>query len=172
MLDVLLEGHERFGPVFTLRTFHLASVWMLGPEANRFMLVSDRDKFIWRDGLLGDLIPLIGDGLLTTDGEYHDVARRIMMPAFHRDHVVAATSIMLEEADRAIDGAGGRAIASTSTTGHVTSRCGSRCVRSSASTRMRPAATMWLASSSAGSPSTGPSSCSRYCAGRGRPSSG
>jgi cytochrome P450 len=100
MLDVLLESYERFGPVFTLRTFHLASVWMIGPEANRFMLVSDRDKFIWRDGLLGDLIPLIGDGLLTTDGEYHDVARRIMMPAFHRDHVVSAASIMLEEADR------------------------------------------------------------------------
>jgi len=104
MLDVLLESYERYGPVFTLRTFHLASIWMLGPEANRFMLVSDRDKFIWRDGLLGDLIPLIGDGLLTTDGEYHDTARRIMMPAFHRDHVVAATSVMLEESDRGMDG--------------------------------------------------------------------
>ncbi|MGI8460120.1 MAG: cytochrome P450 [Solirubrobacterales bacterium] len=103
MLDVLLEAHERYGPVFTLRTFHLAGVWMLGPEANRFMLVSDRDKFVWRDGLMGDLIPLIGDGLLTTDGEFHDVARRIMMPAFHREHVLKATEVMVEEADRALD---------------------------------------------------------------------
>jgi cytochrome P450 len=104
MLDLLLENYERYGPVFTLRTFHLAGVWMLGPEANRFMLVTDREKFVWREGLLGDLIPLIGDGLLTTDGEYHDVARRIMMPAFHRDHVVAATDVMIEEADRAMSG--------------------------------------------------------------------
>ena len=103
MLDLLLDAYERHGPVFTLRTFHLASVWMIGPEANRFMLVTDREKFIWRDGLMGDLIPLIGDGLLTTDGEYHDRARRIMMPAFHRDHVVAATETMIEEADRALD---------------------------------------------------------------------
>jgi cytochrome P450 len=103
MLDVLLDAHGRYGPVFTLRTFHLAGVWMLGPAANRFMLVTDRDKFIWRDGMMGDLIPLIGDGLLTTDGEYHDEARRIMMPAFHRDHVVAATATMIEEADRALD---------------------------------------------------------------------
>ena len=103
MLDLLLEAHSRYGPVFTLRTFHLAGVWMLGPEANRFMLVTDRDKFVWRDGMMGDLIPLIGDGLLTTDGEYHDEARRIMMPAFHRDHVVAATGTMVEEADGAID---------------------------------------------------------------------
>jgi cytochrome P450 len=103
MLDVLLDAYERYGPVFTLRTFHLAGVWMLGPEANRFMLVTDRDKFVWRDGMMGDLIPLIGDGLLTTDGEYHDTARRIMMPAFHRDHVVAATETMMEEADRALE---------------------------------------------------------------------
>ena len=104
MLDVLLEAHERYGQVFTLRTFHLAGVWLLGPEANRFMLVTDREKFTWRDGLMGDLIPLIGDGLLTTDGEYHDTARRIMMPAFHRDHVVAATATMIEEADGAVAG--------------------------------------------------------------------
>ena len=103
MLDLLLEAHARYGPVFTLRTFHLASVWMLGPEANRFMLVTDRDKFVWREGMMGDLIPLIGDGLLTTDGEYHDEARRIMMPAFHRNQVVGATETMIEEADRAID---------------------------------------------------------------------
>ena len=104
MLALLLENYERYGPVFTLRTFHLAGVWMLGPDANRFMLVSDRDKFVWREGMMGDLIPLIGDGLLTTDGDYHDVARRIMVPAFHRDRVVAATEVMLEEADRALAG--------------------------------------------------------------------
>ncbi len=104
MLELLLESYERYGPVFTLRTFHLAGVWMLGPEPNRFMLVTDRDKFVWREGMMGDLIPLIGDGLLTTDGEYHDVARRIMMPAFHRDHVVASTRVMVEEADRALAG--------------------------------------------------------------------
>ena len=104
MLGLVLESYERFGPVFTLRTFHLAGVWMIGPEANRFMLVTDRDKFVWREGMMGDLIPLIGDGLLTTDGEYHDVARRIMVPAFHREHVVAATEVMVEEADRALAG--------------------------------------------------------------------
>jgi cytochrome P450 len=104
MLGLILDAYERYGPVFTLRTFHLASVWLIGPEANRFMLVTDRDKFVWREGMMGDLIPLIGDGLLTTDGEYHDRARRIMMPAFHRDQVVAATEAMIEESDRAMEG--------------------------------------------------------------------
>src|SRR4051812_19978414 len=103
-LSVLLAAYEEHGPVFAIRIFHAIHVFMLGPEANRFMLVTDRDKFRWRDGSLGDLIPLIGDGLLTTDGEYHDRAREIMMPVFHRERIGSATDVMSEEAERALAG--------------------------------------------------------------------
>jgi len=103
-LSVLLAAYEEHGPVFAIRIFHAIHVFMLGPEANRFVLVTDRDKFRWRDGSLGDLIPLIGDGLLTTDGEYHDRAREIMMPVFHRERISGAADVMSEEADRALEG--------------------------------------------------------------------
>ena len=103
-LAVLLPAYEEHGPIFAIRIFHAIHVFMLGPEANRFMLVTDRDKFRWRDGSLGDLIPLIGDGLLTTDGEYHDRAREIMVPVFHRERIAATASVMTEEAERALDG--------------------------------------------------------------------
>src|SRR3954453_5005380 len=102
-LAVLLPAYEEHGPIFAMRIFHSLIVFMLGPEANRFILVTDRDKFRWRDGSLGDLIPLIGDGLLTTDGDFHDRAREIMMPAFHRERVAATAEVMFEEADRALD---------------------------------------------------------------------
>ncbi len=103
-LAVLLPAYEEHGPIFAIRIFHAIHVFMLGPEANRFILVTDRDKFRWRDGSLGDLIPLIGDGLLTTDGEYHDRAREIMVPVFHRKRIAAAATVMAEEAERALDG--------------------------------------------------------------------
>jgi cytochrome P450 len=103
-LSVLLAAYEEHGPVFAIRIFHAIHVFMLGPEANRFMLVTDRDKFRWRDGSLGDLIPLIGDGLLTTDGDYHDRAREIMLPVFHRERIAAAATLMSEEAERALEG--------------------------------------------------------------------
>src|SRR5919201_1249016 len=103
-LSVLLAAYEEHGPVFAIRIFHAIHVFMLGPEANRFMLVTDREKFRWRDGGLGDLIPLIGDGLLTTDGEYHDRAREIMVPVFHRERIAAAASVMNEETERALAG--------------------------------------------------------------------
>ena len=103
-LSVLLAAYEEHGPVFAIRIFHAIHVFMLGPEANRFMLVTDRDKFRWRDGSLGDLIPLIGDGLLTTDGEYHDRAREIMLPVFHRERIARRGDVMSEEAERALEG--------------------------------------------------------------------
>ncbi len=101
-LPVLLSSYEQFGPVFTLRILHGMQVFALGPEANHQMLVSDARNFHWRDGGFGDLIPLLGDGMLTIDGGYHRRARRIMLPAFHRDSIAGAADTMVEEARRAL----------------------------------------------------------------------
>jgi cytochrome P450 len=101
-LPLLLRCHERYGPVFTIRLLYAPIVFCLGPEANHYITVSHASNFRWRDGGLGDLIPLLGDGLLTTDGDYHRRARRIMLPAFHREQLAESTSIMTEEAERAV----------------------------------------------------------------------
>jgi cytochrome P450 len=101
-LPLLLRADERYGPVFTLRLLYAPIVFALGPEANHYITVSHASNFRWRDGGMGDLIPLLGDGLLTTDGDYHRRARRIMLPAFHREQLAASTSIMAEEAERAV----------------------------------------------------------------------
>jgi cytochrome P450 len=101
-LPLLLRCHERYGPVFSLRLLYAPIVFALGPEANHYMTVSHASNFRWRDGGMGDLIPLLGDGLLTTDGDYHRRARRIMLPAFHREQLAASTAIMAEEAEKAV----------------------------------------------------------------------
>ena len=102
-LEYMLESYERYGPVFTTRTLHRPTVVMLGPAANHFVTVSGAPHFSWRRGMFGEqLTPLIGDGLITTDDEYHDRARRIMMPAFHRERMDAALAVMVDEADRAL----------------------------------------------------------------------
>ena len=101
-LPLLLDMYERYGPVFAMRLLYLPVVFALGPEANHYITVSNAANFRWREGSMGDLIPLLGDGLLTTDGDYHRRARRIMLPAFHREQLAASTSIMVEETDRAL----------------------------------------------------------------------
>lgn len=109
-LPILLDAYDRYGPVFTLRIFHGCVVFMLGPEANHHMLVSHAHNFRWRDGHLADLIPLLGDGLLTIDGDFHRRSRKAMLPAFGRERIVAATATIIEEADAAVAAlpAGGR----------------------------------------------------------------
>jgi cytochrome P450 len=103
-LPMLLDLYERFGPVFTLRIFHGNVVFALGPEANHHILVTHAGNFSWREGHMGDLMPLLGDGLLTIDGEFHRRSRQIMLPAFHHERIAAARAIMEQEAARALDG--------------------------------------------------------------------
>jgi cytochrome P450 len=101
-LSLLLESYERFGPVFTLRLFHANTVFVLGPEANHYITVSHAENFLWRSSYLRELIGFAGDGLLTTDGEFHRASRRIMLPAFHHERLVASLGTMLEEAGAAL----------------------------------------------------------------------
>lgn len=101
-LPLLLDHYERYGPIFSMRLLHSRVVFMLGPEANYFITVGSPRNFHWRESSFGDLIPLLGDGLLTIDEDYHDRARAIMMPAFHREQVAAAVEAMRLETAAAI----------------------------------------------------------------------
>jgi cytochrome P450 len=105
-LPLLLGAYEEHGPIFSMRLLHIRSIWMLGPEANHFVTVGHPENFHWRESSFGDLIPLLGDGLLTVDDAYHDRARAIMLPAFHREQVEASTAAMTREAEAAISALG------------------------------------------------------------------
>jgi cytochrome P450 len=102
-LEVLLEAYERYGPIFTLRLFHSNVVFMLGPAANHYVTVSHASNFLWRDSHFRDLIGLMGDGLLTIDGEFHRRSRAIMLPAFHREHISASVEAIVQETERALE---------------------------------------------------------------------
>ena len=107
-LPEVLRLYERYGPVFTVRVLHAPITMMIGPEANHYMLVSHAQNFVWREGSMADLIPLIGDGLLTIDGLAHRTARRMLLPAFHHDRVAASVDTMIEEIDRGLAAFGRR----------------------------------------------------------------
>ena len=103
-LTLLLEHERRFGPVFTIRLLHEPIVWAVGAEVNHQILVSEFDAFQWREGRFADLWPLLGDGLLNSDGAYHRDFRMLMLPAFHREYVERVSETMIEEAHTAAEG--------------------------------------------------------------------
>jgi cytochrome P450 len=102
-LPLLLDSYERFGPVFTLRLFHGNVVFMLGPAANHYITVSHATNFTWRESHFRDLIGLMGDGLLTIDGDFHRRSRLIMLPGFHRERIAASVEVMVGETNAALD---------------------------------------------------------------------
>ena len=156
-LPLLLDAYERYGPVFTVRVLHQNVVFALGPAANHYMLVSHAQNFSWREGHLGDLMPLLGDGLLTIDGPFHRRSRQIMLPAFHRERVAASIDLM-DGRDRALAARlACRGAPRPLPRGRASWRCASPCARSSAWTPTARAPT-----------STPPASSSRRWASRPR----
>ena len=101
-VPLLVEAYQRYGPAFTMRIFHHNVVFMLGPAANHYMLVSHAANFSWREGHFRDLIPFMGDGLLTIDGDFHRRSRQIMLPAFHHRQIAKSIDIILEESEHAL----------------------------------------------------------------------
>jgi cytochrome P450 len=102
-LPLLLESYERYGPVFSLRLLHTNAVFMLGPAANHYMTVSHASNFLWRFGYFRELTGLMGDGLLTIDGDFHRQSRQIMLPAFHREQIAKSVDLVIEETEAALD---------------------------------------------------------------------
>jgi cytochrome P450 len=102
-LPMLLDAYERFGPIFTLRLFHGNVVFMIGPAANHYITVSHAANFTWRESHFRDLIGLMGDGLLTIDGDFHRRSRLVMLPGFHRERIAASVDVMAAETARALD---------------------------------------------------------------------
>ncbi len=85
MHTFLAEMYAQHGPIFR----HTASwgddvIHLVGPEANRFVMVNARQKFSHQKGW-GEVFgvdTMFGRGLLTMDGTEHDSHRKMMNPAF------------------------------------------------------------------------------------------
>src|SRR5204863_516863 len=72
-IAVLLPAYEEHGPIFALRIFHSLIVFMIGPEANRFILVTDREKFRWREDILSVLLEATdSEGVGLSDEQIRD----------------------------------------------------------------------------------------------------
>ena len=168
-LSVLLPLYEQYGPIFSTRLLHSRVVFMLGPEANHYVTVSHPQNFAWREGSFGDLIPLLGDGLLTIDGAYHDRARRIMMPAFHRERIEASISTMAAETEVALEPlVPGEIVDVYDWARNLAMRIAMRALRRPRSRRRRPGRPRRRTTSSARSASTGSTSTCACCAARAR----
>jgi cytochrome P450 len=71
---------------------------VFGPEENRKVLVTERDKVLWRN--TDPVTDLLRRGVLVVDGEEHDHYRKLMEPPLHPSKLAGYASMMLSQTDR------------------------------------------------------------------------
>ncbi|HEY6843802.1 MAG TPA: cytochrome P450 [Thermoanaerobaculia bacterium] len=98
-LGFLTRVAREFGDVahFTFGPQHLYLV--NHPDLIRDVLVTKQRAFMKGRALQRTKL-LLGEGLLTSEGEFHMRQRRLMQPAFHRDRIARYAEVMRTNAER------------------------------------------------------------------------
>ena len=98
-LGYLQELQRQFGKMATIYIGKTPVVLLFRPEHVRYVLTENPRNFTSREVAEG-LRQLIGDGLLTIDGEAHRQQRRLVQPAFHKKRVESYAGIMTDYAEQ------------------------------------------------------------------------
>src|SRR5579883_3197783 len=85
-LGYLQQLQRAYGNMATIYIGNTPIVLLFRPEHVRYVLTENPRNFTSREVAEG-LRQLIGDGLLTIEGEAHRQQRRLVQPAFHRKRV-------------------------------------------------------------------------------------
>jgi len=71
---------------------------VFGPEANRKVLITEREKLLWRN--TDPVTDLLRRGVLIVDGDEHDQYRELMEPPLHPAQLPGYTQMMIAQTDR------------------------------------------------------------------------
>src|SRR5205823_4577727 len=99
-LHLLQRLTRRYGDVVCFQVPGTAPYAILNhPEYVRDVLVTRHDSFHKGVGLERAKL-LLGNGLLTSEGDVHDRQRRLLLPLFHRERIAGYAATMVEYARR------------------------------------------------------------------------
>jgi cytochrome P450 len=85
-LGFLTAAVKQYGDIVRLRLGNQTTYVLVNPEHIDYVLRSHADNFM-KDKLTRWLIPLVGEGLLTSEGEFWRRQRRLAQPAFQRQQI-------------------------------------------------------------------------------------
>jgi len=90
---------DEYGDIVHFKMGRLNYFLLNNPEYIQDVLVNRSENFVkapaWRRGKA-----VLGEGLLTSEGDFHRRQRRLVQPAFHRNRIESFASIMTELATR------------------------------------------------------------------------
>jgi len=90
---------REYGELVRLRLGNLPTYIVVNPEHIEYVLRTHADNFM-KDELTRWLIPLVGQGLLTSEGELWRRQRRLIRPAFQLQEIQSYAAVMVEHTER------------------------------------------------------------------------
>jgi cytochrome P450 len=101
-LELFIRLAREHGDVVMMRAAGRTFLIVAHPDLARDVLVTQQRRFV-RGYAHRGLRLLLGDGLLTSEGEFHRRQRRLAQPAFHRDRIAGYARTMVDHALRRSD---------------------------------------------------------------------
>src|SRR5438309_3343574 len=98
----LLDAAVRYGDVVRLRLPSGTGYLLSHPDAIKRVLVTENRNFV-KSRALQRSKRILGNGLLTSEGDLHLRQRRLAQPAFHRERIESYAATMAARAERAAD---------------------------------------------------------------------
>jgi cytochrome P450 len=98
-IGFLARAVQEYGDIVRLRLGNLTTYVLVHPEHIDYVLRTHADNFK-KDVLTRWLIPIVGHGLLTSEGEFWRRQRRLAQPAFQRHQIERYATVMVEHTER------------------------------------------------------------------------
>ncbi|NJL15317.1 MAG: cytochrome P450 [Microscillaceae bacterium] len=88
------EKRRQYGDVFKVRLFGQTVVFLIGTEANKFLLI-EQAKYLSSHKGWENIDELFHDGLMLKDGTNHQHHRSIMQSAFRKESLKGYMALMM-----------------------------------------------------------------------------
>ena len=100
-LGFIERAQREFGDVVWMRFLYVPALFLYHPDTIEYVLTTNPKNFIKSMSLRSNFFHrLVGNGLLTSQGEEWKRARRLSSPAFHRERVASYANVMVDYTNR------------------------------------------------------------------------
>ena len=94
---------QQYGPVVNFEMLGWDTYMVTDPDEIERILVEDSERFPKHDDSNSELKQIVGDGLITSQGDLWERQREAIQPAFYMDHIREYADIMVSRSEEASD---------------------------------------------------------------------
>ena len=100
-LGFIERAQREYGDIVWMRFLYVPALFLYHPKDIEYVLTTNPRNFIKAMSLRSNFFHrLVGNGLLTSQGEEWKRARRLSQPAFHRERVASYANVMVDYTNR------------------------------------------------------------------------